>query len=164
VLPDRVSAVCSQIPVIRIGASQGFIIDFVLTKYDDVIHMAAAFGKTLNTTAKTERILREIAAEQLGEDGSRPDRIECYFGTRLDVEDLDPVINVVLAVSTRRIGVIDLGFFTGDTDDDDTCVQDIEDMTWCRVGLPPGMTLPFTAGTCPQEIAGPHARPWIRRR
>lgn len=144
VLPDRVSAVNSQIPVIRIGASQGFIIDFVLAKYDDAVRMAAALGRTLDTTAKTDLRIREIAAGQLGEDASRPDKIEYYFGTTLD-EDLDPVVDVVLAVSTQRIGVIDLGVFTGDAEDDDACVQDIEDVVWGRVGLPPGTRLPFTA-------------------
>ncbi len=144
-MPDRVSAVGSQIPVIRIGASQGFIIDFVLAKYDDAVRIAAALGKTLDTTAKTDLRIREIAAGQLGENGSRPDRIEYYFGTTLD-EDLDPVADVILAVSTQRIGVIDLGVFTGDAEDDDVAdVQDIEDMVWGRVGLPPGTTLPFTA-------------------
>lgn len=157
-LPERVSVERSRIPIVRIGASRGFIIDLVLTDANEAMGIATALATTLGSadrTAKTDRRIREIVAEQLGEDVSRPDRVAYYFGTTLD-EDLDPVMDVVLAVSMRRVGVIDVGLFTGDAEGDDTCVQDIEDMTWGRIGLPPGSRLPFTAaGLVAKNLPGP---------
>lgn len=147
-LPERVSVKRSRIPVVRIGAARGFTIDLVLTEASDAIGIAASLARTLNTTSKktadNERRLREIAAEQLGDDEARSDRIAFYFGTSLD-EDLNRLRDVVFAISPGRIGVIDIGVFTGDADDDDTRVQDIEDISWGRVGLPPGTFLPFAA-------------------
>ncbi|KRE67761.1 hypothetical protein ASG92_14105 [Arthrobacter sp. Soil736] len=158
-LPERVSVETSRIPVVRIGAAQGFIIDLVLAESVDAVRMVAAMARTLDSatksTADTDLRIRQIAAESLGLDVSRPDRLECYFATTLD-EDYDPGLKVVLAISAERIGIIDLDLFTGDAEDDTAEVADLDEIVWGRLGLPPGTRLTFTpAGFVVKNWPGP---------